>query len=347
MAHGGNITDRVVRIDKRVDQGSHGQNTFNRNALVAEGDDLFFAVRESETHGVFSLRKAGFRPADDYWSAGYYPDPDETGGAIYQPLHPEMLPEDIRGATYAHNDGTYWRIAHCSPHEQMDFAASAKSFAFAAFDEEIARAQATLGNLNTSSKALAYGVLRALIDLAHQASVEVLTRVQFAALGHYHKNPHHDHRRDLALAAVDKVWAAWQKNGSRLTDRTRIAPHYRRVRAALAAQYTISWAYELAAEKAAIGDDPVRGFEYCYTLSADGAVIAGAGNIPDPNWEFDAFPKSGQITRGTQTYHDRQPATTEGQPFVIRFRRPVPAGTNRGVSIGSVAWRQEPAIRVG
>ena len=35
--------------------------------------------------------------------------------------------------------------------------------------------------------------------------------VTAATLGHYHRNPHHDHKRDLTVDAVNAVLASWKK----------------------------------------------------------------------------------------------------------------------------------------
>ena len=90
------------------------------------------------------------------------------------------------------------------------------------------------------------------------------------------------------------------------------------------------------------GEDPVGGFEYCYTAVSSTAVIEGHDNLPDPNWNFDHL-RNGQIIRGNHTYLDGEP---EGNAFIflaIRFKRPIPDGTLPGADIGRVEWEQEPA----
>ena len=272
----------------------------------------------------------------DVWYAAIKDHHHETV-VVYQPIHPGMVDEDIIGATYAHDTGTHWKFAHCSPHQQIDFAADAEQFCYAAFQEQIHRALNS-GQTGANTKA------RALMDFASQAGREVFNTVRRATLGEYHRNPHQDHRRDLAHAAVVKVWTAWLKNASRVTDRTAISSIVGSVGQLLATDYTIEWRDTRAPIWAAAGRDPVSGREWCYTLAATSAEITGAANLPDPAWHFDAFPTKG-IAKGSQVYHDGQPTPTEEKPWVIRFSRPVAIAPGPGVSIGSVPWVQEEAFK--
>ena len=53
------------------------------------------------------------------------------------------------------------------------------------------------------------------------------------------------------------------------------------------------------------------------------------------------------IIRGNQTYYDGNPPDiSESRPYRIRFRRPVPGSPAPDADIGTVAWVQEPAVRV-
>ena len=96
--------------------------------------------------------------------------------------------------------------------------------------------------------------------------------------------------------------------------------------------------WDRAARVASAGADD-DGFEYCYTLRDSSGRIAAAADLPDPNWNFDAFGDG--VTRGTQVYLDSEP-----RPWVVRFKRPIPRGTNAGADVGSVPWVQEPAYRL-
>ena len=288
----------------------------------------YAAVKQgNEFHAMpFRVRFGGWRTWPQTW------------GYVYGPVHPSTNYDDVEGATYAYDDGTYWRFAHCSPHEQIDFAADAKTFTFDQFSPAIHRA-----SVSTDSDAAAK--TRALVSFAEQSSNEVFNRVKFAVLGQFHKDPHKDHKRDLALAAIDKVWGIWLKNGSLITQRNLIKPTYDTVRATLAGQHTIDWRFQRDDEKAARGDDPIAGNEYVYTLVATKAKITDATKLPDANWHFDAQPVGGYRLASGQTYWDAEPTRTDELPYIIRFKRPIPDIPNLspGKSIGAVEWTQEAA----
>ena len=259
-------------------------------------------------------------------------------GYVYGPIHPDMAYEDVEGATYAHDTGTNWQFAHCSPHEQIDFAAAAEQFCFAAFQPHIDRAL----QLN-SERSMAQA--RALLDFAEQAGRDVFNKVRMATLGEYHRDPHKDHRRDLAHLSIVKIWTAWLENTARLTDRNAISSIVGNVGARLNTDYAIEWRHERAPAWIEAGRDPVSGKEWCSTLSATGDAIAGDANLPDPNWHFDAFGNG--ITKGAQFYTDGKQTATEEKPWIIWFHRPLPIGVRPapGVSMGSVAWTQDEAIK--
>ena len=254
-------------------------------------------------------------------------------GYLHQPPHPRMTPEDIQGARYSEWTGTHWLFAHCSPHEQVDFAIETETFCYDLFAKAIDRA---LNSAQTGANTRA----RALTDLAEQSANEVFRRITSATLGEFHRSPHKDHRRDLSLEAIKKIHAAWTSGGSRTADLPQVKATYDALVAKLGREHSIDWRHERAALEARAGKDPIDDHEWCYTLvPSKNAVIAGAGNVPDPLWEFDAFPKSKMITRGTQTYWDHAP-TRPSDKWIAPFRRPYTPGTAPGVSMGSVAWQQ-------
>ena len=264
---------------------------------------------------------------------------NDAYGIVYAPIHASMTLEDVEGATYAYDDGTHWLFAHCSPHEQIDFATAVEQFTYATFQPNIDRAL----QLNTSTS---MAQARALLDFAEQAGRDAFNTVRMATLGAYHRDPHHDHRRDLAHASIVKIWTAWQANTARLTDRNAISSIVGNVGARLRNDYIIEWRHERAPVWAEQGRDPVSGKEWCYTLAATADAITGDANLPDPNWHFDAFAVGG-ITRGTQHYTDGKQRPTEAKPWVVPFSRPLPVtGTPApGVSMGSVAWTQGEAYK--
>ena len=279
----------------------------------------------------------------------------ETFGEVYAPVHPDMTIEDVEGARYPHDDGTQWLFAHCSPKEQIDFAADVENYARAEMQDAINRAMLALqiapaGATRTAArdKVDSLGEFsRAVAQNAHQ-------QVTAATLGYWHRNPHEDHRRDIAVAAIETVLALWDTLGEVDSDagraisasRTRVLPDARGALTRLKQEHAIEWRHvrqkRLDDAEAAKGTDPVAGYEYVYASSLFPAVITGEANLPSPTWFFDAL-RHGNVIRGVYRYSDGEPTPTRFMPWVIRFKRPVPEGTQPGANIGSVAWEQETA----
>ena len=163
-----------------------------------------------------------------------------------------MTAEDVEGATYAHDDGTYWLFAHCSPEEQVDFAAEARTFAVSQFATPIANANAKAAEAtNPTTRATAVAKATALIDFASAVGAQVQATVTAATLGHYHRNPHHDHKRDLTVDAVNAVLASWKKEALTNTAFAAMRGHVTTaasfVISHLTLKHTIEWRHERAA----------------------------------------------------------------------------------------------------
>ena len=301
----------------------------------------YLAVKQGEVFHAMPARKVS--NGWEIWPSSW--------GYVYGPVDPATAYEDVEGATYAYDDGTYWHFAHCSPDEQIDFAADARTFALDQFSIEIDEAHVKVAEAsNAPVKAAAVTKVKALIAFTKAVGADVHKRVVGATLGHYHREPHHDHRRELAIAGIDAVLEQWQEAGktdkaTRL-DRAAITDTAAAVRTALTSSHTIEW--RAAREKrlndaaAAKGTDPIAGHEYCYTQVATPAVITGEANLPDPAWSFDQL-RTGSVVRGSYVYQDAEPTPTAFLPWVIRFKRPVPADVVASQDIGSVPWEQETA----
>ena len=345
MAHAGEkITARIVILDDLFqDHSNEGTEIRGEQSAVSERGKWWVAIRDSEASGPFHLRPVSTFVLDSVRHFRFHDE--EPHGALYRPLHPDMTAEDIEGATYAYDDGTHWLFAHCSPAEQLDFAAEARTFVFNQFQPALIKANTALGRGGVDAAANSDRV-RALTDFAEQAANKAFDIVRFATLGHYHRDPHRDHKRELAVASMDAVTKAWGENAGRVADRARVQNTVVILREQLTREYDIQWRHEWARDQAAIGADPIDGREHCYTLAAVADAITGDANLPDPDWNFDAFGQG--VARGAYTYYDREPATTDLLPFVIRFHRPVPTPTPApGASMGTVEWVQDAAYRAG
>ena len=66
-------------------------------------------------------------------------------GEVLQPIAAGTTLADLDGATHVHDDGKVFHFSHCSPAEQVDLAASVRTFAFGQFAGPIARATVKVG----------------------------------------------------------------------------------------------------------------------------------------------------------------------------------------------------------
>ena len=312
-----------------LDDYTAWEDRFLENYTVLRGDKRYLAVRTAYDHGTFYLVLTGsFQHADGHTL--YYPTPSEPVGTVYGPLLEGMAAEDIEGSPYVEWTGSAFRMSHCSPRTQVSFARHAKTFTYDQLTPLINRAKLTSNN-----------EARAFMDLAEQSGDVAFRTVRTAYLGRYHRDPHQDHLRDIALDSIDTVWEAWKKNSARVADVTLLRAKVELLIRQLRINYTTDWRYERAEGWIQAGADPVSGNEWVYTLVAAKAAITDATKLPDPNWHFDAL--GAGINRNGQMYYDGQPEATDELPYRIRFYRPVPVDASAGASIGSVAWTQEEA----
>ena len=168
-----------LTAERKVRADYHTAALFPAEATVFHEGIRCLVVRNGTDAGGFHLIAAGGQGYGDV--PPYNPMPDGAFGTIYQPIHPSQEPEDIMGATYAWDDGTYWHIAHCSPHEQIDFARQAERFTYGEVQDAINRAQATLGLAHDdASRAGGKGKVDALINFAYAAGRDSYLRVRIS-----------------------------------------------------------------------------------------------------------------------------------------------------------------------
>ena len=219
------------------DQGNDG-HLFRDEDTILVGAKRFFVFRADGDKGRFSLREAR-STTDSEGNKGWYPIGYE--GTIYRPPHPSMTAEDIQGATYSHDDGTHFHFAHCSPQEQIDFAYEVKLYTYQLFQHLINRNILKLsgGPQDVSNRYAAKEELRALTDFANEAADRAHWQVVNADLGHFHRDPHNDHKRDLATASITHVMTQWKATASRDLDVIRARPEVEEVELLLGGIFNI------------------------------------------------------------------------------------------------------------
>ena len=214
-------------------------------AATIEWANRRWAVIRSE--GQFHLRLAQFH--EGY---GYDLHAGKAHGELYRPIHPDMTRDDVEGATYAHDDGTHWLFAHCSPEEQIDLAADVRTFSINQFQTAINRAQIKVHEAtNQRTKATAFAKLKALVKFARAVGSHCYETVTGQTLGYYHRNPWKDHWRDMTAVAISAVLAEWKKEA--LTDtavraeRAHVTTDAGTVYALMKSTHTIEWRHVRAA----------------------------------------------------------------------------------------------------
>lgn len=249
MAH--ELTRRSIRLEQYGIDWS-----LDEADVISENGKHYIPIKIAGRFVAFPIWHDGSQHGHKYHIAG-----DHTPhGLLLRPVHPSMTYDDIEGAVFAHDTGTHWVLAHCSPAEQLDFAAQARTFAAAQFAIPMAKARVKVDEATTdvlrTRRAEKFAALASFAEAVGEAAYDAVTA---AALGHFHGQPHHDHLRDLTVDAIDGALAAWKKDA--LTDtavlaaRAHITGAAAAVRAALTATRTIEWRHarsaRLEAEKKA------------------------------------------------------------------------------------------------
>ena len=167
-----------------------------------------FAVLEN---GVFSLQKSEY-----VWSR---PGLEEkvvpqfiSSGLIYYPIHPHMTRQDIEGATHAFDVDGKWMFAHCSPEEQISLAAEVRTFTEHQLANKILQVNAATHRVRAHDMSRAAGrKAETLAIFAERAGQKAYDAVLAESLGHFHRNPHNDHKRELAKNALSALLEDWRK----------------------------------------------------------------------------------------------------------------------------------------
>ena len=338
MAHRGKLaTKRIVHADDLSGNHEAGGTLLGAGDVLAHDGRKWIVIKEG---GTFHLRLADGNDAD-----GYVFFVQDSYGEVHRPIHKSCKYEDIEGAPYAWDDGTAWHFAHCSPGEQLDLAAEAEAFAVQQFAEAIqaATAEAALADIN-QARNTNHARAKALINFARVVGRRVHEVVVGETLGHFHRNPHQDHKRDLTVAAIRRQVGVLKQNSAADIGSRHMHGRVSEAGKAIVARLTESPTIETRAARvqrfyrlSARGEDPLGGREYIYTSNVSGDAITGAANLPLATWPFDKKELKEGITRGAHVYYDGYPLTLgPNRPFAVRFHRPASGG----------AWTQETAIRI-
>ena len=325
------------------DEAYHkGLSDFQREAGVKHAGGLWLVRRSEGERGQFHLIRADW---EELWQY-YNPREDSYAGVYYQPIHPTMTYDDIEGASYAYDDGTFWHFAHCSPGEHLDFAAEAETFTFNQFAYYLADVNKELAaETDAATKTALHYKGNAILALAYASGRRAHHHVTGHVLGHFHKNPHHDHLREIALVAITAEIADW-KAKDRSLDVTRTSAAVTFIVTRLTAEPKIEWREERQARLGREGKDPVDGFEFIYTIQATDDEITETADLPDPAWTFDQLASAGAAgtIRGERIYSDGIPPKVDAFPYVVRFWRTVPHNVAVGDAV-TAPWVQDMAYR--
>ena len=278
----------------------------------------------------------------------------EGGMTVYLPIDPRMTEADVAGATvaYPNEDNDGWLFAHCDNDYMRDresHPVATLTDAFAPMHRQLSRKlqRLELDNIVERLKEPAFEKIELMEAFHVDAEMNLRAWARDLHIGHYHQNPHDAHVNEPIEAAISKTGTAWVADKAAKFQKISAEVVLVLARASSRHDYETRWdkIVRKAEEKrvlAAKGTDPVDGYEYCYTAIVSPHVISGATNLPSNDWAFDHL-RNGQVIRGDYTYTDGEPTRNAFLFIAIRFRRPVPEGTQPGAFLGDVQWEQEPA----
>ena len=229
------------RFDDAMTFGSLSDTSLDHNPLK------YIAVRQGEVfHAVPVYGEQGFP-----WTLAV-----STWGYAYRPIHEDTTFEDVEGSTYAWLDDGKYRFAPCSPDAQRNFASQVHDYAYGKFSPRLDAANLkTAEATNAVSKTAAAENAKAIAKFASAIASEAQSTVIAAELGHYHRNPHNDHMRDLTVAAINSVLEDWTEKA--VTDlgikaeRALILDDAAAVKTELSTEPEVKHRAQLAAEAAA------------------------------------------------------------------------------------------------
>ena len=274
----------------------------------------------------------------------------------YYPIDPRTTEKDWKGCRKAiHNeDGTAW-LPYWDKDQHIDHEFALQAAVTTVFERQMhilhkalrtATYNALLSSTSDSRDAFgaasrAYGYLG---DFREDVKAEVLREARTKHKGFMEQNPHEAHVHDPVERAILAVGTEWVDNKQTIVWQS-IQAQVGFILAAAQKEhpYEDRWVREVEAPRR--GEDPVAGYEWCYTAVTSRQVIEGHDNLPDPNWNFDHL-RNGQVIRGNYTYTDGEPRVNAFLFLAIRFRRPIPEGTRPGQDIGRVEWEQSEAYLI-
>ena len=274
-------------------------------------------------------------------------NPDDTAeylSHLYYPIDPRTKEKDWKGCRKAvHNEaGTAW-LPYWGKDQHIDHEFALQAAVTTVFERQMHALHKVLRTAtysallsSTSDSRDAFGAAsRAYENLGNfreDVKAEVLREARTKHKGSMEQNPHEAHIHDPVERAILAVGTEWVANKQTIVWQS-IQAQVGFVLAAAQKEhpYEDRWVREVEAPRR--GEDPVAGYEYCYTAVTSKDVIEGHDNLPDPNWDFDHL-RNGQVIRGDYTYTDGEPRVNAFLFLAIRFRRPVPEGTRPGQDIG-------------
>ena len=283
--------------------------------------------------------------------------PHEYLAALYYPIDPRMAIGDIVNATtaYPNADNTGWLFAHCDKDFHIDHEFKLLASITTVFERQMHALHKVLRTAtysallsSTSDSRDAFGAASRAYDylgnFREDVKAHVLAEARKVHLGYYHQNPHEAHIHDPVEKAILAVGQDWVANKQAIVWQS-IQAQVGFVLAAVQKEHDYETRWDRLVNAPRRGEDPVGGYEYCYTAVTSKHVIEGHDNLPDPNWDFDHL-RNGQVLRGNYTYRDDEPKASAFLFVAVRFRRPIPEGTRPGQDIDRVEWVQDPAYLI-
>ena len=209
-------THLAITGRKVVRQSGHGWKQTAENLIhdleIHAANDFVVRFGVVEVSGLFHVRPMNERETE----RGVYQSIDShfhTRVTVYQPIHPSVTAEDVDGAVWAYDDGTYWHFSHESPAMRHEAEAYAQAKLIAHFQPRINKQGAVVHAApDITERTKRHNVLLALNEFVDDSLDEIEKQIRVLPLGHFARNtPHADNHRALVVSAIRAVLAAWKE----------------------------------------------------------------------------------------------------------------------------------------
>lgn len=208
----------VLTGRKIVRHGGHGWDQSPENLIHNAMERTRFRVYRFgvvEVGGVFHARPM----TQDESNEEIFHSTDlhhHTRVTVYQPIHPSVTIDDVEGAVYCRDDGTYWTdFSPEAPGHRYEAESYAQAKLISHFQPRINKQNELIhAASDITERTLRHNVLIALNRFVDDSLDEIEKQIRAFTLGHFQQNaPHADNHRALVVSSIRAVLAKWKETG--------------------------------------------------------------------------------------------------------------------------------------